>query len=112
MDMYMTLEERLQKNHLVLMRHPETRLYTGIFMLGVSEVIDDESVTACTNGRDKRYGREFCTPLNDAELRFIILHENFHVGLMHIPRHKDMMKDNMRLANVAMDIVVNNMIER
>lgn len=110
MDMYMTLEERLQKNHLVLMRHPETRLYTGIFMLGVSEVIDDESVTACTNGRDKRYGREFCTPLNDAELRFIILHENFHVGLMHIPRHKDMIRDNIRLANVAMDIVVNNMI--
>jgi predicted metal-dependent peptidase len=110
MDMYMTMEERLQKNHLVLMRHPETRLYTGIFMLGVSEVIDDESVTACTDGRDKRYGREFCTPLNDPELRFIILHENFHVGLMHIPRHKDMMRDNMRLANVAMDIVVNNMI--
>ena len=110
MDMYMTMEERLQKNHLVLMRHSETRLYTGIFMLGVSEVIDDESVTACTDGRDKRYGREFCTPLNDPELRFIILHENFHVGLMHIPRHKDMMRDNMRLANVAMDIVVNNMI--
>ena len=110
MDMYMTMEERLQKNHLVLMRHAETRLYTGIFMLGVSEVIDEEGVTAYTNGRDKKYGRAFCTPLNDAELRFIILHENFHVGLMHIPRHKDMMKDNPRLANVAMDIVVNNMI--
>lgn len=106
---YLTDEERLKKNHIVLMRHPETALYSGIIMMGDSEV-SDESFTAYTDGKNKKYGRSFMQKLKDIELRGLILHENLHVTLMHIPRHTDLMKENHTLANIAMDLVVNDII--
>jgi len=107
---YLTDEERLKKSHIILMRHQETALYGSIMMMGESEV-KDGIPTAYTDGLNKRYGREFMSQLTDEEARAVIWHENLHVGLMHIPRHKDLMKEDGLLANVAMDIVVNNIID-
>ena len=104
-----TPEERMKKNHIALMRHPETALYSGVIMAGESHV-SDEMFTAYTDGINKKYSAQFIEKLSDEELRGLILHENLHVALMHIPRHKDLMKENSMLANVAMDIVVNNII--
>ena len=106
---YLTDEERLKKQHIVLMRNPETALYSGIIMMGDSHVADGVP-TAYTDGINKKYGRKFMQKLTDEELRGLILHENLHVMLMHISRHKDLMKENSILANVAMDIVVNDII--
>ena len=106
-----TPEERMKKNHIALMRHPETALYSGVIMAGESHV-SDEFFTAYTDGLNKKYSARFIEKLSDEELRALILHENLHVALMHIPRHKDLMKENSMLANVAMDIVVNNIINR
>jgi predicted metal-dependent peptidase len=106
-----TPEERMKKNHIALMRHPETALYSGVIMAGESHV-SDEMFTAYTDGLNKKYSAKFIEKLSDEELRGLILHENLHVALMHIPRHKDLMKDNSMLANVAMDIVVNNIINK
>lgn len=106
-----TPEERMKKNHIALMRHPETALYSGVIMAGESHV-SDEMFTAYTDGLNKKYSARFIEKLSDEELRGLILHENLHVALMHIPRHKDLMKENSMLANVAMDIVVNNIINR
>ena len=106
-----TPEERMKKNHIALMRHPETALYSGVIMAGESHV-SDGMFTAYTDGLNKKYSARFIEKLSDEELRGLILHENLHVALMHIPRHKDLMKENSMLANVAMDIVVNNIINR
>ena len=107
---YLTSEERLKKQHIVLMRHQETALYGSVMMMGES-VVEDGIPTAYTDGENKKYGREFMDKLDDAEARFLVMHENLHVALMHIPRHKDLMKEDHMLANVAMDIVVNNIID-
>jgi predicted metal-dependent peptidase len=107
---YLTDEERLKKSHIVLMRHQETALYGSVMMMGESAV-EDGIPTAYTDGENKRYGREFMSKLTDEEARALIMHENLHVALMHIPRHKDLMKEDGMLANVAMDIVVNNIID-
>jgi len=107
---YLTDEERLKKQHIVLMRHPETALYGSIMMMGES-VVEDGIPTAYTDGLNKKYGREFMAGLTDEEARALIWHENLHVALMHIPRHKDLMREDGLLANVAMDIVVNNIID-
>lgn len=106
-----TPEERMKKNHIALMRHPETALYSGIIMAGESSV-SDEAFTAYTDGLNKKYSTKFMSRLSDEEVRAVILHENLHVALMHIPRHKDLMRESRLLANVAMDIVVNNIINR
>ena len=107
---YLTSEERLKKQHIILMRHQETALYGSIMMMGESAV-EDGIPTAYTDGENKKYGREFMDNLTDEEARALIWHENLHVALMHIPRHKDLMKEDHTLANVAMDIVVNNIID-
>jgi predicted metal-dependent peptidase len=107
---YLTSEERLKKQHIILMRHPETALYGSIMMMGES-VVEEGIPTAYTDGLNKKYGKEFMDKLTDEEARALIMHENLHVALMHIPRHKDLMKEDHTLANVAMDIVDNNIID-
>jgi len=107
--MAITQETRLKKAHIALMKHRETALYSGVMLMGKNSVIED-NVTAYTNGVDKRYGREFISKLTDAELRGLILHENLHVALKHIPRFKKEFKDNPQAINVAADYVVNNVI--
>jgi len=107
---YLSDEERLKKNHIIMMRHPETALYGSVMLMGNSEVAEGIP-TAYTDGENKRYGKEFMATLSDAEARAVVLHENLHVALLHIHRHKDLMKEDHVLANVSMDIVVNNIID-
>ena len=107
----MSQEIRLKRNHIALMKHPETAWYSGIMMMGENEVIDKD-VTAYTDGVNKRYGRKFMESLKDeAEVRGLIMHENLHVALKHIPRNKDLWKENSKLANASADYVVNDIIE-
>jgi predicted metal-dependent peptidase len=100
---------KLKKAHINLMRHPETCLYSGVILMGESNVIDD-CPTAYTDGFNKRYGRGFIEKLDMKELCGLVMHENLHVMLKHIPRHRDLMKKDAKLANVAMDFVVNDVI--
>jgi predicted metal-dependent peptidase len=111
MNMGLTLDERVKKSHIHLMRHVETALYSGVIMSGETHVTDGD-YTAYTDGLNKKYSSKFIEKLSDEELRALILHENLHVALMHIHRHKDLIKENSLLANVAMDIVVNNIINK
>jgi len=105
-------ETRLKKAHISLIKHPETCLYGGIILMGESGVVDNprDCPTAYTDGYNKRYGRDFMSALSDMEIRGVVLHENLHVLLKHIPRHRDLTKENARLANIAMDYVVNDII--
>jgi len=106
-----TQELRLKKAHIRLMRHPETALYGSVIMMGESSIQDTNCPTAYTDGKNKRYGRTFLEGLNTIqEVAGLVLHENLHVLLQHIPRHKDLMKQNAQLTNVAMDFVVNDII--
>ncbi len=103
------METVLKKSHIRLMRHPETCLYAGVMLLGESTV-EDNVPTAYTDGFNKRYGRKFMESLTVEEIAALVLHENLHVMLKHLPRHKDLMKENAKLANIAMDFVVNDII--
>jgi predicted metal-dependent peptidase len=103
-------ETRLKKAHIALMKHPETALYSGIILMGKS-VVEDGIPTAYTNGRDKKYGREFISKLTDAQLRGLIMHENLHVALKHIGRFTKEFQDNPMLINVATDYAVNDVIK-
>lgn len=79
--------------------------------MGESSVVDDPSCpTAYTDGKNKKYGKDFLEKLSIEEVSALALHENLHVMLKHIPRHKDLMMEDARLANVAMDYVVNDII--
>ena len=105
-----TPEERLEKIHVSLMRDKRTALFSGIMLMGKSEVVDD-CPTAKTDGLNKYYGREFISKLTDPELRALVLHENIHVALKHILRFKPLMeKGEGELVNIACDYVDNDII--
>jgi predicted metal-dependent peptidase len=107
--MAISQETRLKKAHVALMRHPETAMFSGVMLMGTSSV-EDKNFTAYTDGVNKKYGREFITKLNDAELRALVLHENLHIALKHVQRFTPEFKDNAQLTNSACDFAVNDVI--
>jgi predicted metal-dependent peptidase len=105
----MDMEMALKKAHVRLMRHPETCLYSGVMMMG-DVTVDDETPTAATDGLNVKYGRAFLEKLQPNEIAGLVLHETLHKALKQIGRHNDLMKEDPRLVNVAMDYVVNDII--
>jgi len=105
----LTAEQRVQKSHVALMNDPKYCLYSGIFMLGKTEV-SDEIQTACTDGRNTYYGRKFVDKLKDSDLKGLILHENLHKAFRHTTVWKHLYKQNPQYANMACDYVINLMI--
>ena len=105
----LTEEQRLSKAVVDIMpRIPEI---AGLLMIGERVVTDDPSVpTACTNGRDEWYGRMFVASLNDAELRFVIIHEVFHKMYRHLVTWAHLWAICSRTANISMDYDINGKI--
>jgi predicted metal-dependent peptidase len=103
-------EERLRKSHVFLLKHPKTMQLGGIILLGQSSVEDDVP-TAYTDGLNKRYGRKFMEKCVDAQINGLVLHENGHVFFRHVTHHKRIFRENRKLANIAADFVVNDMID-
>ena len=105
----LTAEQRVQKQHVALMKDPKYCLYSGIMMIG-NTMIDEDTPTACTDGRNTWYGRKFIAGLSDIRLRAVILHENLHKAFRHTTMWKHLYKENAQLANIACDFVINLMI--
>jgi predicted metal-dependent peptidase len=104
----LTAEQRIERIHVQLMKHPNFCLFAGLFMIGKVEVRDKTSSgTAQTNGVDVVYDRKFVDSLNDKQLAFLILHENMHKAYRHLVVWQSLHKKNSRLANMACDYVIN-----
>lgn len=105
----LTAEQRVQRAHVALMNDPRYCLFSGVFMVGNTEVVENIP-TACTDGRNTKYGRKFVDKLTEQELRGLILHENKHKAFRHISIWKNLWEENPQLANMACDYVINLMI--
>tara|TARA_R110002124_G_scaffold135627_2_gene298581 strand:+ start:2298 stop:3482 length:1185 start_codon:yes stop_codon:yes gene_type:complete len=103
----LTPEQRLSKAVIDIM--PRIPALAGVLMIGDRSIADDIP-TACTNGRDEMYGREFVDSLDDAELRFLVIHEVFHKMYRHLITWAHLKKLNAHIANVAMDYEINGKI--
>ena len=108
----LTQEQRVKKAHIALMKSKHTVWWGGVMMMGTSEVSDKEGLTAYTDGVNKVYGRAFLTGVckDDAEVAGLVLHENLHIGLRQMILNRDLFLENKKLANVAADMVVNDII--
>ena len=104
-------EVRLKRAHVALMKHPETALYSGVMLMGTSEVTDG-AYTAYTDGVNKKYARKFLEThiLSESKMRGLVLHENLHVALKQMVHGKGMFKEHAKMANLAADFVVNDII--
>jgi predicted metal-dependent peptidase len=109
----LTPNQKIQACNIDVMRHHKFALLSGIVCMGKSEACDDMP-TAATNGKDKLYGTAFISDLTRKELRFVVLHENFHVALKHcvLPAYIGYSKRfGPQINNAAMDYVVNGLID-
>lgn len=109
-------ENRIQRAHIALMRDPRFVAMTGIIMLGDFKVVEDLAEytgdprvppTACTDGANCFYQRSFVDDLSDAELRFIVCHEKFHILYNHLLTWVGLYEKNPQAANMACDHVIN-----
>ena len=102
----LSAEQRLNKAVIDIIGKPQYIALAGLLMLGERKVVDNIP-TACTNGRDEMYGRAFVDSLNDAELRFVVLHECYHKLYRHLTTWKHLYDTNHRKTNIACDHVIN-----
>jgi predicted metal-dependent peptidase len=99
-------ERRLSKVKISIMRNPKFALWSGLMTVGKTRV-DENVPTACTNGRDEIYGREFIKSLDDKELAFVVLHETLHKAYRHLFTWRKLHDENHQIANMACDYVIN-----
>lgn len=101
----LTPVQRLTKAVISIMGAPKYTALAQVLMIGKRVV--GKVPTACTNGRDEIYGEKFIETLNDAELRFLVLHETRHKLYRHLHIWRHLYDENKRLANMACDYVIN-----
>lgn len=102
----LTAEQRMWKATTDILGRNEFVALAGVLMIGSKKIIDGLP-TACTNGRDEMYGREFVDSLTDAEFRFLMLHECYHKMYRHLTTWKNLHDIDATRANRACDYVIN-----
>jgi predicted metal-dependent peptidase len=102
----LTAEQRLTRATVWLMNEPKYAAFSGLYTMGTN-MIKDGLRTACTNGRDEFYGREFLETLIEQEVRGVKLHETWHKAGRHFMVWGHLNKRNAKVANMAMDYVIN-----
>ena len=105
----LTVEQRLERAVAAIMNDERFRMLSGLLLLGKRSVVpaDHYVSTACTDGKNEMYNRAFADNLSDAELRFVLLHEVYHKMYRHLTTWQHLWRENPRLANAAMDYVIN-----
>jgi predicted metal-dependent peptidase len=106
----LTEEQRLTKAMADIIGNQNYIALAGILMMGDHRVVEDGyrgCSTAMTNGKDVVYARGFVQGLTDAEFRFLILHETYHVLYRHLTTYRHLYDENPQLANMACDYVIN-----
>ena len=104
----LTPQQRLSKCVIDILGNEKYTAMNGVVMIGERAVKPCPPFhTACTNGRDEWYDPAFIELLNDAELRFVIIHENFHKMYRNLITWCELYKIDPRLANQACDHVIN-----
>lgn len=102
----LTAQQRVNKAVVDIMGQMRYIALAGVLMVG-NRTVKAGIPTACTNGRDEIYGEEFVDSLNDAELRFLILHECYHKLYRHLTTWRWMYDEDAHRANLACDYVIN-----
>jgi predicted metal-dependent peptidase len=106
----MTPEQRLTAVSIDISKHPEFSQLAGVACIG-SVYITTSMPTAATNGADEYYNPDFVMSMSRKQMRYVKIHETLHKSLRHCVEYMDVVKKMPKLSNVAMDYVVNGMIE-
>ena len=108
----LTAHQRLSKALVDILAVERFTALSGVLLLVGHRIqnADDPKAktgTACTNGIECVYAEKFVESLNDAELRFLILHETYHCMFKHLTTWEHLYEEDPSLANQACDHVIN-----
>ena len=105
----LTPAQRVQKATIDVMAKDRYAALAGVMMIGEKRIEDDagKCPTAYTDGKNVVFGADFIAKLNDAELRFLLLHEEYHKLYRHLTTWRWMWLEDKQLANMACDYVIN-----
>jgi len=105
-----TVQQRIERAKVSLIRDSRFAYLAGIMMLGKTEVRSDIP-TAQTNGRDVIFNPNFVDSLTDAELRGLVYHEyGGHIMMRHLTVYRSLYEADAQKANRACDYVINQVI--
>lgn len=102
----LTAEQRLEQATSKIMAHGKYDALMGLLMYG-DVTVDETTPTACTDGKNERYGRAYLDKLTDPEVRFLRLHECVHKMRRDLHIYEYLYKRNPQKANEACDYVDN-----
>lgn len=106
----MTNEELLEDIGIVkakLLWQHRVALIASLLVTTPIKFVEDESITAFTNGKEITFGIEFYKNLTMDDKIFLMAHELWHIALLHCIRGKTL---NPKHWNHACDITVNNLL--
>jgi predicted metal-dependent peptidase len=105
----LTAHDKVIAVHVDISNNKDFASLSGYVYIG--DVKFENIGTAGTDGRDVYYDPVFVDGLNRKQLRYLVAHESLHKGLMHCTNYKELSKKYPQLCNMAMDYVVNAIIE-
>ena len=100
------IEDKIEKFRFLLLRKMP---FYGDVLLHLPFIESNDVKKACTDGRRIYINQEYFTKLRQGEGHYILMHEVFHILLMHCIRNKGRYE---RLWNIACDLVVNDMLDK
>jgi len=103
-------ERKFKAIKIGLMRSPPFGLLRGIAMYGNTHLTTEIS-TACTDGRDEWYNLAFLfeeIANGDKGAAFVLAHEWMHKAAKHFYTYKGLEKINQQIADIALDIWIND----
>jgi predicted metal-dependent peptidase len=105
----LSAEQLISKTKVAIMNDDAWKWMAGIVMMGTTGFVDgDHKVqTAATDGLNELYHRDFIEGLTLPQIKFIVLHENFHKMFRHLFVWQALWKESPELANIACDAVIN-----
>ena len=99
-------EEKFVKSRVKLLKNSP---FFGTILLHTQYELTDTIETAATDGTTLPINEEWMCSQSEDNFNGVLLHETLHMALCHIERTKDL--EDMMLANIAADIVVNGIIK-
>lgn len=110
-DIISTLNSQISDNP-TFCRLMRVMVQTPFTVLRKGDKKYEQIQTGATDGKMVYYNIDFFKKLSISEQRFLICHETMHNALMHMVFYIDYFKKSPILTNVAMDMVVNNILVR
>lgn len=101
-----SFEDRFVKSRVKLLKKSP---FFGTILLHTEYELTDSIETAATDGSTLLINEEWMCKQTEDHFNGVLLHETLHMALCHIERTDDL--EDMMLANIAADIVVNGIIK-